>query len=569
MKIAVGYARASTDLQDGSIPQQKQAIEKWAKENAFKVIEWFEDEGRSGTNYNNRPAFMRMVHRAENSPNFEYILVYDESRWGRGGNPRHSNYWKVHFEFHKVIVRIINSQSKQENDIGSYVVEVVESAEASEYSKKLSRSTLRGCIDNALKGYSNGGTAPYGYRRMAINKETGEIVRELQQGDYRRDREEKVVWDVGDETEVRTVQKIYELKSLGYGYRSIANQLNTEKISCPQRGKWRNKNQLWSSGTIQSIITNPSYCGDRVYNRHPLSKKRVKEANVLGKTKDRWISDEYEWSVRKDAHPPIVSRELFVEANHTQQKVGRVNQHHYESPYLLSGLVKCDHCGFNYQGQSYTRQNKFYYVDGGNMNKGKSVCDRLSIRKEKLEGFVLDLMKESLPFSKATKRFEEMISEYLKKRTGKNGELEAIIKSLKNNEQKMQNLLSLVEKGIGLETVLERIKTLERERIKIDNEKLKAEQLSLKHIDVKNVSRLAAKFLLDFEKRFDKVPIQEKKEMIRQVVLGVRVNPETRVVTCAITKIPMVNRDLTSLIKPSEFYNLQHTVGANCSGGRT
>src|SRR5271157_5731807 len=129
MKIAVGYLRCSTDMQDGSIEQQKKAIEVWAKANAYKVIDWFVDDGKSGTSFEQRPAFMRLKNRVETSPNFEYVLVYDESRWGRAEDPRESTYWKFHFKKHRVTVRIVNSQSKHENDISSYVVEVVEGAE--------------------------------------------------------------------------------------------------------------------------------------------------------------------------------------------------------------------------------------------------------------------------------------------------------------------------------------------------------------------------------------------------------------------------------------------------------
>lgn len=569
MKIAVGYVRCSTEMQDDSIEQQKKAIEAWAKSNAFKVIEWFEDEGRSGTNFDRRHGFVKLQRKVESSPNFQYVLVYDESRWGRAGNPRESTYWKVHFERHGVSVRVINSQSRNENDIGSYVVEVVEGAEASEYSKKLSRSTLRGCIDNALRGFSNGGTAPYGYRRVAVNKQTGEIIRELLPGQYAHYGAEKVIWDIGEDEEVKTAKKIFDLKRSGYGYRTIADMLNKERTPCPRRGRWRNKNQLWSVCTIQSIITNPVYCGDRVYNRHPLSKKRISESNILGKTKDKWISDENEWIIQCNAHPAIVSSEVFQEANGKRKLAKRMNQHIYESPYLLSGLVRCEHCGFNYQGQSYRKQNIFYYVDGGNMNKGKSVCDRLSIRKEKLEGFVLDLIHESLPFSKAAVRFEEMITEYLSKRSCGRGELLEVERKMKENEQQIQNLLHLVEKGAELDTVFGRIQELEKAKKRLEAEKQKLERLAGEKIETNKAAKLAADFLLNFDKQFEQSPMQEKKEMIRQVVLGVRIDPERRIATCAVTKIPMVNRALTALINLSEFLNSSHRVGAHCSGGRT
>ena len=48
IKIAVGYVRCSTDMQDDSIEQQRNAIEFWATANNVRIIEWFEDEGKSG-----------------------------------------------------------------------------------------------------------------------------------------------------------------------------------------------------------------------------------------------------------------------------------------------------------------------------------------------------------------------------------------------------------------------------------------------------------------------------------------------------------------------------------------
>ncbi len=564
IKIAAGYVRCSTDTQDDSIEQQKRAIATWAKDHEYTIIEWFEDEGKSGTSFDKRPAFMRMVGRVETSPNFEYVLVYDESRWGRAGNPRESTYWKMHFERKGVRVRVINSQSKSENDIGSYVVEVVESAEASEYSKKLSRSTLRGCVDNASKGFSNGGTAPYGYKRIAVDKVTGRFIRELLPGDRRREAEEKVRWDLGDDLEVQTVRRIFELRVSGYGYRTIANMLNSELVPCPKRGRWRNKNQMWSSGTVQSIVMNPSYCGDRVYNRHPLSKKVKGECNVLGRTKEGWMSDPREWIVQRDVHPAIVTRSTFQKANPVEirHERGLRNVHYHRSHYLLTGLVRCDRCRFNFQGQSYHRTGHFYYVDGGNMNKGKTVCERTSIRKEVLEEFVTELVMDSMPFSNSAARLEEMMRQYLSGHERRHLVQASAEKRIQEIERKMQNLLDAVEKGIGLDTVLVRLKSLESEKKAIEQERANTPVTQVS-FDPKEASSQVARFFVDFQKRFDKAPIEEKKAFLRRVVVGVRINPAERIARCTLTKIPMVNPALRSVLFPSGF------VGRNCSGDRT
>lgn len=564
IKVAVGYVRCSTDMQDDSIEQQKKAIGEWARQNGYTVIEWFEDEGKSGTSFDKRPGFMRMVRRAESSPNFEHILVYDESRWGRPGDPRENNYWKTHFKRFGVLVTVVNSQSKSGNDIGSCVIELVESAEASEYSKKLSRSTLRGCIDNASKGFSNGGSAPYGYKRVAVDKLTGQVIRELLPGEHRRKGEEKVIWELGDEAEVKTVQRIFRMKASGHGYRSIAEQLNAEKIPCPKRGRWRNKNQLWSMITVQNMITNPSYCGDRVYNRHPLSKKTKGESNVLGKTKDRWISDKQEWVIQQDAHPAIVNRELFEKANSIPNRPteARRNSHFYESQYLLTGMVKCEHCGFNFQGQTYRKTNHQYYVDGGNMNKGKSVCVRTSIRKEVLEDFVVELILESLPFSKPAARLEEMIREHLAGQRQGDSIIAGLERRAQEIDRKIQNLLDAVEKGIDLDTVLYRIRELEEEKKALERKRGES-SVCQNRLDPKAASSQVAEFFLNFRDKFANAPLAERKALLRQVVLGVSVNPSSRVAQCSVTKIPMVNPALRAALNPSGF------VGASCSGGRT
>ena len=117
IKVAVGYVRCSTEKQDDSIEQQKNELMDWAIENDYKIIRWYEDEGKSGTSFEKRSAFMQLKSCVETNVNFEFVLVYDESRWGRAKNLRESNYWKYHFEKKGVKVIIINSGSNNNNNI--------------------------------------------------------------------------------------------------------------------------------------------------------------------------------------------------------------------------------------------------------------------------------------------------------------------------------------------------------------------------------------------------------------------------------------------------------------------
>lgn len=519
MKIAVGYVRCSTDMQDDSIDQQKRAIETWAIANEYKVIEWFEDEGKSGTSFEKRSEFMRLVHRAENSPNFEHILVYDESRWGRAGNPRTSTYWKIHFERHGAKVKIINSQSKNENDIGSFVTEVVECAEASEYSKKLSRSTMRGCVAHVEKGWSAGGSAPYGYKRVAIDPVTGKHLRDLLDGMHRRKGEEVVRLELGDRNEVDVVKRIFELKEMGNGLKTIADTLNFEGISCPRRGKWKNKDQKWSCGTIRSIIQNPVYCGTRVYNRFPKNK-------LSGLPRGK-RNDTTEWKTFNNAHPSIISKERFDQANISKSyKYGGGSAKAVKSPYLLSGLVRCAHCGFNYSGYTRGKKGLRYYADSGFISKGKSVCEWHAISKDQLEGEVLKTIREKLFESVVPRKLEERIEEFLSSRQNAlaSGGITIIESQLNQNQAKLENLLLAVEKGLELNTVLPRIKQIEADNERLRHEMFRSQQVTINQAMVKNAASDAARFIVTLTKNLESFPVADQKLMLRRVVDGLIVD---------------------------------------------
>ena len=81
MKYAFGYLRVSTDEQ--TVLNQKLVIEKWAQDNDYKILDFFEDSAMSGKiPAIDRPAFKEMLSLVR-SDRVDSVIVYELSRVGR------------------------------------------------------------------------------------------------------------------------------------------------------------------------------------------------------------------------------------------------------------------------------------------------------------------------------------------------------------------------------------------------------------------------------------------------------------------------------------------------------
>ena len=84
-KPSVGYLRRSTDRQEQSLHDQKNAIEVYAAERSYDVQRFYTDDAISGTSTEDRKAFLQMIADAQNGGGFRFVLVYDIRRFGRTG----------------------------------------------------------------------------------------------------------------------------------------------------------------------------------------------------------------------------------------------------------------------------------------------------------------------------------------------------------------------------------------------------------------------------------------------------------------------------------------------------
>lgn len=111
----------------------------------------------------------------------------------------------------------------------------------------------------------------------------------------------------------------------------------------------------WQNTVILRILRNEKYCGDLV-------QKKTYTPDFLSHEK-KYNRGEEEFIIIKDHHRPIISREMFEEANrildersHSQQGKAK-----YSSRYPFSGKIRCGCCGSGYVARHKTRKNGSRY----------------------------------------------------------------------------------------------------------------------------------------------------------------------------------------------------------------
>ncbi len=566
---AVGYVRCSTEMQEDSPEQQKKEILAFAEKQNYEIIEWFEDFGKSGTTFEQRPAFQRLRSRVDHGPSFRAVICYDESRWGRAIDSAENTYWRVYFRKCRVEVLLVKTAIDPTHEYAP-MLQSFEGILASQFSKELSEVTLRGCKNN--RKYSNGGTAPYGYQRVAVNGKTG-ARRPLGPGEWSIKNQEKVKWALGSQSEIDVVKYIFRRRLEGHGYVSIARDLNEKGIPCAQRGRWRNLDQRWSSGTIKSILDNEAYVGNRLYNKNSMSKIQARQKGrdlARGTRYPHWRNPRQEWIIEENAHPAIISKEIWLatRAVNDDKRTAVFTSNALRSPYLLTGLIRCSRCGFAFQGWTVKSKGKLYpkYVDGGRHSKG--ICSHLAIPKEKLESFAVQSIKETLAEPSLIQKIEECLGDLLREghrvRSKRRDELLGL---LAERRTKIRNLTEELAMGNRSEAIRERLAQLEQEESLIQAEIASLKDEPSQSLTIADVSSAVSDFILNFEKEFERAPIEDRKLLIRKCISRIVVDREKSVVRFHVRRIPAATPWLEEALKTDD--RTTGVVRPSSSGGRT
>ncbi len=131
-----------------------------------------------------------------------------------------------------------------------------------------------------------------------------------------------------------------------------------------RRGVLTQRGNTWSKSSLHSILRNQTYLGRRVWNREENSLRGVK-----------W-KDREQWIIVEGAHEALVSDELFEQVQRRlEEKRANRTPKYDDSPYLLSGMIKCGQCGARYAIHRTGRKGMFsYYRCGMRRRHDKDVC---------------------------------------------------------------------------------------------------------------------------------------------------------------------------------------------------
>ncbi len=295
-KAVAYYRHSAEDKQENSVPLQRDFVHELLKKHDIEIIHEEADEGVSGLTAN-RPGFSRLFQNwilNPSAPQFDYVVVYDVSRWGRFEDADEAGYYEFKCkQAGKEVVYARRGFSTEEQRGMSQVQTAFERWMSFQYSKKLSEDVIRGCLEISSQGYSVGGQAPYGLARMLLSAGDRKPIRIMQDGEHKSVANERITFvPKGDHTTVAVI-RIFNLFDSGFDFDGIADELNRE-------GSVSATGTPWSKDKVLRILSNPAYKGTLVYNKT--------WGRLHKKKRDNPVS---QWVVCDNAFEAVIEPERF------------------------------------------------------------------------------------------------------------------------------------------------------------------------------------------------------------------------------------------------------------------
>jgi len=261
-----------------------------------------------------------------------------------------------------------------------------------------------------------------------------------------------------NEVEAQFVLMMFDLAEQGHGHRMIAKILN-------DRGATTKLGKPWDQVNVKRLMRTETIAGVMVYN-----KRQSKNGKMIERDKSEWI-------IKENNHPAIIPLERFERVQEIMRSRSRAKKHADSETYLLTGLVKCRHCGRNMKGSTSRHKRKYgeytyyrYICSSYVLGYG---CKHHAVHRDDLEQLIIERIKEVASMSAKDIKLSITHSSLVF------DEIRYIKDQLARIEKRMQKQIEAYENDLisaeDLKTARKRI-DVERQRLKDQLEKLEAKK---------------------------------------------------------------------------------------------
>lgn len=286
-----------------TLERHRSQLLEFAKVKNIRVIDIF-PEIESGEFISERSEMQKMLRKIELG-SVDAVLCMDLDRLGRGDMVDQGTIYRIFKNSETIIItptEVIDPQDENQELTFS-----IKSLIAREELKAIVKRMQRGRRQSAREGKSISRKPPYGYLR---------------------DENLKLYPDPDTKW---VIEMIFQMAVNGSGRRAIAEKLDQLSIKPPEKTNWE-------PSSVVSIIRNEAYLGKIIWGK-------IKYTKVNGKYTRKKMDPEH-WQIHENAHSPLISEELFHQANEAIK--GRWRPHVKKNTILtnpLAGLLYCESCG--------------------------------------------------------------------------------------------------------------------------------------------------------------------------------------------------------------------------------
>ena len=386
------YCRLSSDDDlegdSNSIKNQKLLLSDYAKENKFRNIRFYIDDGFSGSNFE-RPAFKRLLNDVENGE-ISTVIVKDMSRFGRD-HILVGYYTKYYFPDADVRFIAIFDQMDTETNPDDDIIPFKNILNEM-YAKDCSRK-----IKAVVKAKGNSGKHISSFPPLG----------------YIKNPEDKEKWIV-DEEAALIVKEIFNLCIKGYGPSQIARILTERGIETPTMyfhrkgiptpGKIKQDSDIWAMQSVAHILENEEYLG------HTINFKTYRKSY---KSRKFYTNPRENWVIVENTQEAIIDQEIFDIVQNLRKAKRRISD--MGTPHILSGMLYCADCGEKmYLCRCSTVKQAEYFNCSTYRKKKKKYCTSHQITAHAVMAMVKNDLRYTIQFANDNK---EAFMSILKERT--------------------------------------------------------------------------------------------------------------------------------------------------------